>query len=65
MLLRIRSTTPGTVVTLACYYRALKLFTLSLFWRASIAAYANFGAVDLGRHESAIRDHLRAGVPGP
>jgi hypothetical protein len=64
-LLQIRGATPGTVVTLACDYRVLKLFTLSLFWRAGVAAHANFGAVDLGRHEAPIRDLLRAGVPGP
>ena len=51
--------------TLRARYFDLKLFYLSLFWRASLSRHPNFGAVDLGAQESAIRDMLWSGTPGP
>lgn len=63
-LVRIRGGPPGTNVTIRCDYRVLKLFSLSVFWRASIAAHPNFAAVNLGPHEAFIRDLIRAEIPG-
>lgn len=63
-LLRIRGRAPGNMVTIRCDYRVLKLFSLSVFWRASVASHPNFAAVKLGRHEPFVRNLIRAEIPG-
>ena len=46
-------------------YRKLKLFLLSIIWRASVATVEGFESADLGRHERVIREMLLKGEPGP
>lgn len=45
-------------------YARLKLFQLSLLWRAGVSKRPEFAAVDLGRHEESLRQMLFAGDPG-
>lgn len=46
-------------------YRKLKLFQLSILWRASVSTLSVFGQVALGPHEERIRLLLLAEDPGP
>ena len=41
-------------------YRKFRLFGLSVLWRASVASHRFFRAVNLGPHESAIRQMILA-----
>ena len=45
-------------------YRRIKLFFLSLLWRASVSTHAFYSRVSAGRFERKLRDMLRAGDPG-
>jgi len=45
-------------------YSKLKLFQLSILWRASIVKDSGFGQVDLGPHEEKIRHMLMHEIPG-
>jgi len=45
-------------------YRLLKLFQLSVLWRASVSSLSEFAQVKLGPHEEAIRLMLLAGNAG-
>jgi hypothetical protein len=45
-------------------YRKLKLFLLSLIWRAGVASKIPFDAIALGEHEENIRKLLVANDPG-
>ncbi len=45
-------------------YRALRLFQLSILWRAGVSALPFFSKVSLGPHEEAIRTLLLRGEPG-
>lgn len=45
-------------------YKKLKLFMLSLLWRASVSSRPFFAQVQLGRYEEEIRRMLLNGVPG-
>jgi hypothetical protein len=45
-------------------YKKLKLFFLSVLWRASVSSQHFFRRVDLGPHEPSIRKALLAGEPG-
>ncbi len=45
-------------------YVKLKLFQLSILWRASISSHVAFYQVNLGPHENRIRTMLDAGNPG-
>jgi hypothetical protein len=51
--------------TVQVEYAALKLFHLSVLYRAGITTSPTFADVELGPHESRIRDMLRARDPGP
>lgn len=46
-------------------YPKLKLFQLSILWRASVSSLSAFSQVDLGPHEERIRKMLLANDPGP
>ncbi len=45
-------------------YAKLKLFFLSVLWRASVSTRPFFEHVKLGPHEDTIRDMLGRGIPG-
>ncbi|MCX6833977.1 MAG: hypothetical protein NTW07_02390 [candidate division Zixibacteria bacterium] len=45
-------------------YPRMKLFELSVLWRAGVSQRSVFSQVDLGVHESAIREMLLSGEPG-
>lgn len=45
-------------------YRKLKLFFLSLLWRAGVSTRPFFSKVDLGFHEERLRRHILSGDPG-
>jgi hypothetical protein len=45
-------------------YSKLKLFLLSVLWRASISSRPFFSQVNLGKHEEAVRQMLLSGNPG-
>ena len=45
-------------------YPRFKLFQLSLLWRSGVTSRPEFAAVDLGRHQEALRQMLLAGNPG-
>ncbi|MFZ1546919.1 MAG: hypothetical protein WAT12_07435, partial [Candidatus Nitrotoga sp.] len=45
-------------------YKKLKLFCLSVLWRASVSNRACFERVSLGPHEKVIRDMIQTGDPG-
>ena len=45
-------------------YVKLKLFQLSILWRASISSHVAFSQVNLGSHENIIRTMLDTGNPG-
>lgn len=44
-------------------YRELKLFVLSVLWRASVTKHAFFDGVDLGEHEPKIAEMIRSSDP--
>lgn len=46
-------------------YAAIKLFLLSVLWRAGISTDRFFRNVELGPHENALRGMLRGSDPGP
>jgi hypothetical protein len=46
-------------------YVQFKLFLLSLLWRAGVSKLPEFNAVELGAHESIIRELLLNDDPGP
>ncbi len=48
-----------------CGYGDLKLFLLSVVWRASISTLPEFEDVSLGRFEDEIRRRVGAQTPGP
>jgi len=64
MLQLLRGAAPGSVFTVPANYATLKLFSLSILWRASIAAHDNFAAVDLGSFEPLVRSMLLSRTPG-
>ena len=45
-------------------YSLLKLFVLSVLWRAHASAHPAFGKVQLGPHEPNIKGLLLSGLPG-
>jgi hypothetical protein len=45
-------------------YRLLKLFLLSILWRASVSSHRFYAAVSLGRYEDKVRDLIRVNDPG-
>lgn len=45
-------------------YSRLKLFVLSMLWRASVSSQPFFSKIELGKHEPMITDMLRARNPG-
>jgi hypothetical protein len=45
-------------------YARLKLFQLSVLWRAAVSSRPEFAAVELGPHEETLRQMLLAGNPG-
>lgn len=45
-------------------YRRLKLFFLTLLWRASHSTHDFYSGVDLGVHEVAVREAILSGNPG-
>lgn len=65
LLRKAEGATPRTKVTAACAYAPLKLFTLSLFFRACVAVHPNFAAIafDVGTL-TYVRTALLTGVPG-
>ena len=46
-------------------YEVLRIFFLSVMWRASVASHPLFDRVRLGRYEVEMLDILRASDPGP
>jgi hypothetical protein len=60
----IPSRIAGPQITIRADYRRLKLFVLSLIWRASIAKGQTFRDVNLGPHEEPFRARLYAEDPG-
>lgn len=46
------------------HYSLMKLFQLSILWRASISSLEIFGDVNLGPHEEKIRQMLLSEIPG-
>lgn len=46
-------------------YIKLKLFQISILWRAGVSRLPAFAQVDLGQHESRLRQMLSHGDPGP
>lgn len=61
--LGIRQLTNGIEVTELDYSR-LKLFGLSVLWRAGVAKHLMFSRVSLGRHEPILRRMIEHGDPG-
>ena len=63
---RLRGAARGEVVTVHAEYRSLKLFLLSILWRAAVSKAANFRAVDLAHLEPVVRQMLQpeASAPG-
>ena len=53
------------VVVSGIDYKLVKLFHLSIFWRASVATIPEFDTVSLGSEEEAIRRMLESEDPGP
>ncbi|HRK61848.1 MAG TPA: hypothetical protein PLY88_04780 [Candidatus Omnitrophota bacterium] len=45
-------------------YKSLKLFYMSMLWRAGVSSHGFFEKVDLGSHEAKLRDLLIRGDPG-
>ncbi len=45
-------------------YAKLRLFQLSILWRAGVTTHPYFKAVQLGAHEAVLRDMLLRGDPG-
>jgi len=45
-------------------YPRLKLFVLSVLWRASVSTHSFYDRVRLGPHEERLRDILKSGAPG-
>ncbi|OYV95350.1 MAG: hypothetical protein B7Z68_07230 [Acidobacteria bacterium 21-70-11] len=48
-----------------CGYSDLKLFLLSVLWRASVSTLPLFGDVSLGRYEEQVHRRVRDQAPGP
>src|SRR3954447_14309529 len=48
---RLRSAPASSLISLPAKYTPLKLFMLSLLWRASVSVHPNFAAVDLASLE--------------
>ena len=46
-------------------YKKLKLFQLSILWRAGVSSHELFSAVKLGPHQEFLRAMLFEGEPGP
>ncbi len=61
---RLHGASPNAVIRLPTQYASLKLFMLSLLWRASIAKHANYAAVDLASLEPIVRRMLCSATPG-
>jgi hypothetical protein len=55
---------PGIVRVTGVDYTKLKVFQLSLLWRAGVARQASFQEVDLGSHEERLRRLVLEGDPG-
>jgi hypothetical protein len=53
----------AAVVLTGLDYPSLKLFLLSIVWRASVAKSSTFRAADLGPHEDTVRTMLLKGEP--
>jgi hypothetical protein len=45
-------------------YRLLKLFFLSVLWRAHASQHVMFSKIDLGSREAALKDAIKQGDPG-
>lgn len=45
-------------------YEKLKLFFLSILWRASISTLEYFSSIQLAKYENLLRHHIREGDPG-
>ena len=63
---RVRSRREGKLVHLeGLDYAKFKLFALSILWRSGVSSLDLFRQVDLGPHETPLREMLLASDPGP
>jgi len=65
ILSRLHEARAGTEVVESAEYRPLKLFQLSLLWRAAVARHSNFRGADLAELEPTVRSMLLRDEPGP
>jgi len=55
---------PSRIVVRSLEYQMLKLFQMSILWRASVAKHPLFSNIALGPHEERLRSMLYSGTAG-